>query len=168
MLQQDPGRLPVSRAGALVERLERKVRRLQEAGEIGARRQTERHVFALRALLAHGPQPRKMIRDVELAPDYAGKFMLVRLAGGLPDGKLCLRGGDEWHREILRNTVAEIRDLGFSGVEALALGGGFVQREHRQRLRLWGASDEFGRCDMDLAVRLLRDAFPQTDIRIED
>ncbi len=167
VLQRDPQRLPVSRVGALVERLERRSRRLRAAGEIGARRRTQRHLFALRALMAHGPRPRKMIRDVELAPDYDGKFMLMQLAGGMLDGKLCLRGGDDWHLEILRNTAAEIRDLGFCRVEVFALGGGFVRREDR-RLRLWGSSDAFGRCDMGLAAGLLRRAFPETDIRVED
>ncbi len=167
-LQGDPQRLPVSRLAPLVARLQHLCRDLRADGEIGAWRRTQRHIFALRALMAHGPQPRRLIRDVELALDYDGKILLMKLAGGLPDGKLCLRGGDEWHREILRNTAAEMRDLGFAGVAVLPLGGGSLRMTNRRCLRLWGTSDEFGRCDMTLATRLLRRVFPQADIRVED
>ncbi len=167
-LQRNPERLPAHRVDSLVERLEGQARQLQMAGEIGACRRMERHIFALRALLAHGPQACRVIRDVELTPNYDGKILLMKLAGGLLDGKLCLRGGDEWHREILRNTVAEIGDLGFTAVQVLPLGGGLLRFEDQRHPRLRGASDEFGRCDMELAAKLLSSTFPETNIRVDD
>ena len=166
VLQQEPGSIPLSRISRLIDELQGRARALLSAGEVGACRRLKRHIYALDRLRKYGPQPEMMIRGVELEEGYDGKILLVSLAGGLLEQKVCLRGGDQWHREILRNTIAEIRDLGFTGTRVFPLGGGFLRFETRRRMLLWGTSDEFGRCDMELAVQLLRRAFPETEIRV--
>jgi hypothetical protein len=168
VLRQEPDRIPLSRIGLLIDELQSRARDLLAAGEVGACRRLKRQIYALDKLREHGPQPETMIREVELEGDYDGKILLVSLAGGLLKQKTCLRSGDAWHREILRNTIAEIRDLGFTGTRVYPLGGGFLRFETRRRLLLWGTSDEFGRCDMGLAAQLLRRAFPETEILVGD
>jgi len=168
ILRQEPNQIPLSRIDLFIDELQNRARELLAAGEVGACRRLKRQIYALNKLREHGPQAETMIREVELEGNYDGKILLVSLAGGVLKHKICLRSGDEWHREILRNTIAEIRDLGFTGTRVYPLGGGFLRFETRRRLLLWGTSDEFGRCDMELAVQLLWRAFPETEILVGD
>jgi hypothetical protein len=55
----------------------------------------------------------KAIPPVILPEGYTGKILLVSISGDGIDNSVILRSGDLWHREILRNTQQEIRDLGF-------------------------------------------------------
>ena len=56
--------------------------------------------------------PEKLIDRIILPEGYNGKILLVMIRGGPLDRMILLRSGDMWHREILRNTENEIKELG--------------------------------------------------------
>ena len=57
--------------------------------------------------------PQKLMSLVDLREGYHGKVLLVHIEGGRNKGLVCLRSGDDWHREILHNTREEIQGSGF-------------------------------------------------------
>jgi hypothetical protein len=141
---------------------------MQAAGEIGEARRMARRAAALNGLLVHGPDPAQLVAETELPEGYAGKILLVLLTGGGFDDTVCLRSGDDWHREILHNTRAEIADLGFPDAQVHPLGGAHAGFESDGSIVIWGTSDEFGCCDKDLAARLIARAYPGRTARIEE
>ena len=153
---------------AMILGYETQTRQNQEAREIGEARRLARRAAALSGLLTHGPDPARMVAEVELMEGYRGKVLLVLLKGGVFEGTVCLRSGDDWHREILHNTQAEMGDLGFIHTRVHPLGGAFAGFEADGSITLWGTSDEFGCCDKELAAQLIVRAYPGRTIRIED
>jgi len=153
---------------AMILGYETQTRQNQEAREIGEARRLARRAAALSGLLTHGPDPARMVAEVELMEGYRGKVLLVLLKGGVFEGTVCLRSGDDWHREILHNTQAEMEDLGFIHTRVHPLGGAFAGFEADGSITLWGTSDEFGCCDKELADQLIVRAYPGRTIRIED
>lgn len=139
--------------------------RAQAAGESGEARRLSRRAAALKGLLAHGPDPGRMVAEVELAEGYHGKILMVRLAGGVFDDTACLRSGDDWHREILRNTQAELKDLGFVHTRVDPLGGAYARFESDGGIVIWGTSDEYGCCDKQEAARMIARAHPGRRVR---
>ena len=127
-----------------------------------------RGVRALQALLAHGPDPERMVAEVELPEGYQGKIVLVLFKGGGFDGRLCLRSGAGWHREILNNARVELQELGFPSTEAYPLGGAYAGFDDDGRIVIWGTSDEFGSCDKDLAAEMIGRAYPRRRVVVED
>ena len=93
-------------------------------------------------LLVHGPDPAQLVAETELPEGYVGKILLVLLTGGGFDETVCLRSGDDWHREILHNTRAEIADLGFPDAQVHPLGGAHAGFESDGSIVIWGTSDE--------------------------
>ena len=152
---------------AMAREWARRARSSHAAGEKGDARRGERRARALRALLAHGPEPSRMVAEVDLPEGYRGKILMVLLKGRGFEGTVCLRSGDDWHREILRNTQAELQDLGFPSARAYALGGAYAGFDG-DRIVIWGTSDEFGCCDKELAADMIRRAFPGRTVVIED
>ena len=67
-----------------------------------------------------------MVAEVELPEGYHGKSLLVLLTCGGFERVIWLRAGNAWHREILANTRAEIKDLGFQHTHVDSLGGDSV------------------------------------------
>jgi hypothetical protein len=55
----------------------------------------------------------EMIPAVILPDGYRGKILLVLIAVG-EESLVVLRSGDLWYREILRNTEAEVFNLGLT------------------------------------------------------
>jgi hypothetical protein len=108
-----------------------------------------------------------MVAEVELAEGYRGKILLALLTGGVFEAAVCLRSADDWHREILRNTQAEMKDLGFVHTRVHPLGGAFAGFEAGGSITLWGTSDEFGSCDKDEAARMIARAYPGRAVRVE-
>ena len=88
-------------------------------------------------------------------------------SGGF-DGKVCLRSGDDLHREILHNTQAEMEDLGFVHTLVQPLGGAYAGFDSDGSIVIWGTSDEYGCCDKEEAARMIRRAYPGKLVRIED
>ncbi len=100
-----------------------------------------------------------MIPAVLLPDGYRGKILLVLIAAR-EESLVVLRSGDLWHREILRNTQAEIRGLGLGDAQVHELGGASLFFEADGTIRICGGSDEFGACDLDYAAALVRAARP--------
>jgi hypothetical protein len=108
------------------------------------------------------PEKRRLqerIPSVILPAGYRGKILLVLISVG-EESIVVLRSGDLWHREILRNTRAEISGLGLEDAQVDELGGAFLFSESDGSIRIGGGSDEFGACDRDYAAALVRAACP--------
>jgi hypothetical protein len=101
----------------------------------------------------------EMIPAVVLPDGYRGKILLVLISVG-EESLVALRSGDLWHREILRNTQAEVSRLGLKDAQVNELGGASLFFEVDGSIRVWGGSDEFGACDLDCAAALVRAARP--------
>jgi hypothetical protein len=100
-----------------------------------------------------------MIPTVILSDGYRGKILLVLITWG-ERSTVALRSGDLWHREILRNTRAEMTRIGLPDAEVDELGGAYLCFEEDGAIRIWGRSHEFGACDLDYAAALVRAARP--------
>lgn len=112
----------------------------------------------------HERTHRQLLELAALELGYNGKFLLLSVyVDGSPDLTF-VRGGDEWHREILHSAEQELQDLGFAH-HPRAMGGAWV-RIDADEIEIWGASEEFGVCDKQLAGSLLSRAFPDRPVRI--
>ncbi len=130
---------------------------LERGCDFNAAARARRRLAALDAFSEHGFAPARVLAPVVLPDPYHGKFMLMRLSGSWSQIVL-LRGGDEWHREILKATESELRDLGFADPMPRAAGGGWVSIDGAS-FELWGTSEEYGECDKSIAAALLGAAF---------
>jgi hypothetical protein len=167
-LKREGGRMDSAAVKAMILGYEAQARRSRETGEIGEARRLTRRAAALSGLLAHGPDPARVVAEVELAEGYRGKILLVLLKGGVFEGALCLRSADDWHREILHNTQVEMKDLGFLHTRVHPLGGAFAGFEADGSIVIWGTSDEYGCCDKEEAARMIARVYPERKVRIED
>lgn len=152
----------------LLEDLRQKIKQASMSGEIRSSRRLDRRLKALRTFQTHGLLPKKLIRPIDLPEDYQGKILLVRLSGGMADGVICLRSGDDWHREILGNVREEIQDLGFENARVEPIGGAWVGMEQDGTIIIFGSSDDFGTLDKKMAANLIADAFPKKHIVISN
>jgi hypothetical protein len=168
LLKHSRGKVDRAAVAAMIGEYESQASRMHAAGETGDARRMARRAAALSGLLAHGPDPARMVAEVELPQGYRGKILSVLLRGGVFEGTVCLRSGDDLHREILRNTQAEVEDLGFIHTRVYPLGGAFAGFEADGSITLWGASDEFGCCDKEEAARMIGRAYPGKLVRIEE
>jgi len=134
----------------------------------GQRLSLLRKIKALTAFRDHGPNAKKMISTIELPEGYCGKILMVNIQNGLVHGLACLRSGDMWHREILRNTEQELKELGFFSSSVSEIGGAYTRFENDQTITIWGTSDDFGSCDKYLAAKIIKEAFPDRKIHIEN
>jgi hypothetical protein len=151
----------------LLDDLEKKIARESAGGNIRAVNRLKRRMRSLRVFREHGPVARKMIAPVDLPRGYQGKILLVRIVGGSAHGLVCLRAGDEWHREILQNTREEIQDLGFERSDVVPDGGAWVRFEADGTIVVHGSSREFGTCDKQMAADLISGAYPGINILIQ-
>ncbi len=168
VLKRSGARLSAETLAPLVASYENRSRELRAAGNIGESRRLARRAAALNGLLAHGPLPARMVAEVELPDGYNGKILLVVLNGGGLDNTVCLRSGDDWHREILRNTRAELKDLGFIHTRVDPLGGAFTRFDPDGGIVIWGTSDEYGCCDKQEAARMIARTHPDSLVRVEE
>ena len=99
------------------------------------------------------------IPPVILPEGYNGKILLVSISGDGLANSVILRSGDLWHREILRNTQQEIRDLGFKNARVQELGGAHLRFEPDGTIVIHGFSQQYGACDKEFAAKLVRAAF---------
>jgi hypothetical protein len=104
-----------------------------------------------------------MIPAVILPDGYRGKILLVLITRG-KSSMIALRSGDLWHREILRNTREEMIHIGLRNVRVEEMGGAYLRFETDGPIRIWGASHEFGACDLDYAAALVRAARPDCKV----
>ena len=112
-------------------------------------------------------EPDNRIRPVILPEGYNGKILLVSVSGDRIKKTVLLRSGDLWHREILRNTETEIKNLGFDKARVHELGGALVRFEPDGAITIYGASQEFGACDKVYAAELVKKAFPERTVNVK-
>ena len=113
-------------------------------------------------------EPDRLIPDVILPEGYNGKILLASVSGAGIKKTILLRSGDLWHREILRNTETEIKNLGYDNVRVYELGGAMVAFEPDGAITVYGASDEFGACDKVFAAEMVRKKFPERTVSVRD
>ena len=113
-------------------------------------------------------RPDSRISPVILSEGYNGKILLVSVSGHGLEKAVLLRSGDLWHREILRNTEVEIKNLGFENARVHELGGAHVRFEPDGTITIFGASQQFGACDKAYAAKLLRDRFPGRRVQVRN
>ncbi len=106
-----------------------------------------------------------LINKIILPEGYNGKILLVMIVGGILDGQILLRSGDMWHREILRNTENEIKELGFPESDVYELDGAHVRFE-KNDIVIFGTSDDFGSCDKVYASKLIQQLFKDKNVII--
>jgi len=104
------------------------------------------------------------IIEADLLEGYNGKILMVAVMGGSVGKKICLRSGDLWHREILKNTQKEIKDIGLVKSDVYELGGASVRFEPNGDILIHGTSDDYGSCDKNLAAELIQKKFPDHNI----
>jgi hypothetical protein len=167
-LKRSGAGVPAETIAPLVADYANRSRELLADGEIGEARRLARRAAALKSLLAHGPHPAQMVARVELSEGCGGKILMMALNGGGFADTVCLRSGDDWHREILRNTRAELKDLGFVHTRVDPLGGAYARFEPDGGIVIWGTSDEYGCCDKEEAARMIAPVYPGRPVRIED
>jgi cupin fold WbuC family metalloprotein len=131
-------------------------------------KQVQRRLRVLRNFRDSGIDWKHLILPVELPEGYNGKILLVSICGGVIEPTVCLRSDDVYHREILRNTEEELRDLGLTETRAHELGGAFLTVQADGLMRIWGASSEFGACDKEVAANLIRERYPDRHIIVDD
>jgi len=100
-----------------------------------------------------------MIPAVILPDGYRGKILLVSIIRG-KCSMVALRSGDLWHREILRDTRAEMISIGLTDVQVEEMGRAYLHFDADGSIRIWGRIDDFGACDLYYAATLMRSARP--------
>jgi D-3-phosphoglycerate dehydrogenase len=110
----------------------------------------------------------RLIPGVILPEGYNGKILLVSVSGEGIKKTVLLRSGDLWHREILRNTETEIKNLGYANVRVHELGGALVCFEPEGTIAIYGTSEEFGACDKEFAAEMIRNAFPGKEVNVRN
>ena len=110
----------------------------------------------------------KKIPTVILPEGYTGKILLISVSGDGLEEMVILRSGDLWHREILRNTEAEIRNLGFHNARVSELGGAHLRFDPDGTIVIYGTSEQYGTCDKEHAARLGRDEFPHRRVDVRE
>ena len=133
---------------------------LKRKGDIRASFLFQRRASALTILRDSGRLSGAVIPSTVLPEGYCGKILLAFVEGDLIPGRTFLRSGDDWHREILRSFEEEVCDYGFENVHVSPLGGAFAEFRPDGSIVLWGASEEFGRCRKEDALKLVRTAYP--------
>ena len=111
-------------------------------------------------------EPGSRICPVILPEGYNGKILLVSVRADGIEKTVLLRSGDLWHREILRNTEVEIKNLGFENVQLHELGGAHVRSEPDGTITIYGTSQQYGACDKEYAAELVRDMFPKRRVEV--
>jgi phosphoglycerate dehydrogenase-like enzyme len=109
----------------------------------------------------------KTIPAVILPEGYRGKILLVSVIGDGIEDMVILRSGDLWHREILRSTEAEIRDLGYRNARVVELGGAHLRFEPDGTIMIHGTSEQYGACDKQYAAGLVNNEFPGRRVDIQ-
>jgi D-3-phosphoglycerate dehydrogenase len=109
----------------------------------------------------------KEIPKIILPEGYTGKILLVSVSGDGLGKMVILRSGDLWHREILRNTESEIRNLGFRNARVYELGGAHLRYESDGTIIIHGTSEQYGACDKEYAAKLVRNEFPGRRVDIQ-
>ena len=150
----------------IIESFKTTVELEQSKGEIRSANRTERRKKAVAVFRDHGLDPKRLFAPAILPEGYNGKILLMVISVGALNGRVCLRSGGDWHREILVDTQEEILDLGFENALVDPVGGAFIRFEDNRSIEIYGISDEFGGCDKQSATDLIRQIFPERKVVI--
>ena len=107
-------------------------------GEIRSANRIDRRKKAVAVFRDHGLNPKRLVAPAILPEGYNGRILLLAISGGVLNDRVCLRSGDDWHREILTNTREEILDLGFENALVDPVGGAFVRFEDNGSIEVYG------------------------------
>ncbi len=150
----------------IIESFKAAAERERSKGEIRSANRLDRRKKAVEVFRDHGLDSKRLFAPVILPEGYNGKILLMAVSGGVLNGRVCLRSGGDWHREILTDTQEEILDLGFENALVDPVGGAFVRFEDNRSIEVYGISDEFGGCDKQAAADLIRQDFPVRKVAI--
>lgn len=128
----------------------------------------KRLLAAIKILREYGFDSKKLIPQLILPKGYNGKIILISISGGLIEPMVCLRSGDLWHREILREVEEEIKDIGLVSTFVYEIGGAHLRFENSGSILIFGTSDEFGTCDKKIASDLVNKGYPGYQVIVED
>jgi hypothetical protein len=140
---------------AILRNLQGRAATEQAQGNIRQAKRIRRRILALNVFREHGLDQERLIRPVDLPEGYAGKIVLLGLHSASAEGMICLRSGDLWHREILRDAEEEIADLGFDRTSVSPVGGAWVRFNENRVITLYGSSEDYGECDKQRAAQLI-------------
>jgi len=160
----EPDRLLID---ASIQYLAREAKAAHDKGEIRWGNRLDRRAGALTLFADYGLDPERLIRQAVLPLGYCGKILLISIDGGIVPNRICLRSGDQWHREILNDAMEEMADLGFENVAVEPAGGAWVRFKEREELVIYGGSDDFGTCNKQTASILIASLYPNHKIWIE-
>jgi cupin fold WbuC family metalloprotein len=152
---------------AIIQNLTDQLQRFLAAEDKRSAKQVQRRLRVLRNFRDSGINSKHLILPVDLPEGYNGKILLVSICGGVIEPTVCLRSDDVYHREILRNTEEELRDLGLTETRAYELGGAFLTVQADGSMHIWGASSQFGACDKEMAASLIRERYPDRQVIID-
>ncbi|MBT5514033.1 MAG: hypothetical protein HOK25_08115 [Rhodospirillaceae bacterium] len=110
----------------------------------------------------------KRIPETILPEGYNGKIILALISGAGMEERIVLRSGDDWHREILRNTKAEIKRYGIADAQVDELGGAWINFDENGKIVIFGSSDDFGACDKTVAAEFVRRLYPDRTVTVAD
>ena len=160
LMQQTQVILNPQEADAILQDLESQAAMQQAQENPRQTKRMQRRILALKVFREHGLDQKRLIQTLDLPEGYAGKILLVHLHRASSEETICLRSGDLWHREILRDTVEEIADLGFDLTTVSPAGGAWVRFDEKQAITLYSSSEEYGKCDKEKAAQLIAGAYP--------
>ena len=146
----------------VIEFLKKDLKQTVSKEQTRSAKRLKRLIDALQSLHMHGPDPANLIAPVILPEGYNGKILLLSVSGGVIGDSVILRSGDLWHSEILRETEAEIQDLGLLSSEVYPLGGAWARFENDDTILIWGSSDQFGACDKEFAAEMIGKEYPES------
>ncbi len=159
-----PDRLVID---ASLQYLTREAKKAYAKGEIRRGNRLDRRAGALALFADYGLDPERLIRPAILPLGYRGKILLISIDGDNVPNRICLRSGDQWHREILNDAIEEMADLGFENVTVEPAGGALVRFNEREEIVIYGSSDDFGTCDKQTASILIASLYPNHKIWTE-
>lgn len=153
---------------SLIEYFNKQIKISQFEEKIRESIRFERRLAAIKILREYGFDSKNLIPQLILPKGYNGKIILISISGGLIEPMVCLRSGDLWHREILREVEEEIKDIGLVSTFVYEIGGAHLRFENSGSILIFGTSDEFGTCDKKFASELVNKGYPGYKIIVED
>ncbi|XP_054835191.1 14 kDa phosphohistidine phosphatase-like isoform X2 [Eublepharis macularius] len=108
------------------------------------------------------------VPEVEIDPDGAFKYILVRVQHGADQHRDIVRGTAvaEFHNHIFERVNPEMEKLGFV---CKCLGGGKIEHNSKdKKIRVFGLSTGYGKADHAVTVELLKKTYKDYEINWSD
>ncbi|MEN8245427.1 MAG: hypothetical protein ABFS43_11070 [Thermodesulfobacteriota bacterium] len=155
---------------AYADAFRKKAHQDRSKGEVRSALRLERRAWALDVFKVHGLDVKLLIQPIDFTVGYRGKILMLKInSERIPDPELfCLRSGDDWHHEILKNTEDEMHDLGFETATVTPVGGAWVRFEAKTVIIIYGTSDTYGACSKAKATELITQYFSDCTVKIQN